>query len=166
MNSTDATFDALLAAHAPRVERILCAYERRPSVRADLCQDVALALWQALPRFRGDADLKTFVARIAHNVGASHVRRDVREPDPAPVDVELPSPAPGVEDALQRVQQRERLAEAIRALPLGQRQVVVLYLEDFSQAEIASTLGISAGAVAVRLTRARDALAVLMGKTA
>ena len=63
---------------------------------------------------------------------------------------------------MQRVQQHERLADAVRRLPLGQRQAVVLYLEDFSQAEIAATLGITEGAVAVRLTRARDALAASM----
>lgn len=162
MRHSDEKFDELLAANASRIDRILSSYERRPAVRAELRQEVALALWQALPGFRGEASARTFVARIAHNIGASHVRRDVRRPGSETVDEALPSQAPGVEDALQRVQQRERLADAVRRLPLGQRQAVVLYLEDFSQAEIAATLGITEGAVAVRLTRARDALAASM----
>lgn len=163
MSDEAGDFDAILAAHAAMIERILRTYELRPAVRADLRQDVALALWQALPRYRGEAALKTFVARITHNIGVSHVRRDVREPVASPVDEALPSPVPPAEEAIGRAQQRERLAEAIRSLPLGLRQAVALYLEDFSNADIAATLGISEGATAVRLTRARDALAARMG---
>ncbi|MFN7272466.1 MAG: RNA polymerase sigma factor [Gammaproteobacteria bacterium] len=163
MSDEAGDFDAVLAAHAAMIDRILRTYELRPAVRADLRQDVALALWQALPRYRGEAAIKTFVARIAHNIGVSHVRRDVREPAAAPVDEALPSPAPPAEEAIGRAQQSERLAEAIRSLPLGLRQAVALYLEDFSNADIAATLGISEGATAVRLTRARDALAARMG---
>lgn len=163
MSDEAGDFDAVLAAHAAMIDRILRTYELRPAVRADLRQDVALALWQALPRYRGEAAIKTFVARIAHNIGVSHVRRDVREPAAAPVDEALPSSAPPAEEAIGRAQQSERLAEAIRSLPLGLRQAVALYLEDFSNADIAATLGISEGATAVRLTRARDALAARMG---
>jgi len=61
-----------------------------------------------------------------------------------------------------RAAARRQLADAIRALPLGQKQVVVLHLEDFDHAQIAATLGIGEGAVAVRLTRARQALAAML----
>ncbi len=158
-------FDAVLAAHAPLIERILSAYERRPAVRAELRQEVAVALWQALPRFRGDSGLKTYVARIAHNVGVSHVRRDAREGPQSALDEALPSDAASPEHAVSREQLRLRLAEAIRALPLGQKQVVVLHLEDFDHAQIAATLGIAEGAVAVRLLRARQALAAMLAES-
>lgn len=155
-------FETLLAAHAPLIDRILSAYERRPAVRAELRQEVAIALWQALPRFRGDSGLNTYVARIAHNVGVSHVRRDAREGPHAELDEALPSDAAAPESETSREQQRRQLADAIRTLPLGQRQVVVLHLEDFDHAQIAATLGINEGAVAVRLTRARQALAAIL----
>ena len=131
MSDEAGDFDAVLAAHAAMIDRILRTYELRPAVRADLRQDVALALWQALPRYRGEAAIKTFVARIAHNIGVSHVRRDVREPAAAPVDEALPSPAPPAEEAIGRAQ--------------SERQAVALYLEDFSNADIAATLGMDLG---------------------
>ncbi len=158
-------FDTVLAAHAPLIDRILLAYERRPAVRAELRQEVAVALWQALPRFRGDSGLKTYVARIAHNVGVSHVRRDAREGVQSALDETLPSDAASPEHEVSREQLRLRLADAIRALPLGQKQVIVLYLEDFDHAQIGATLGIAEGAVAVRLTRARQSLASMLAES-
>ena len=56
-------------------------------------------------------------------------------------------------------QQRERLWEAVQALPLPDRQLVVLHLEGLSAAEIEAVSGLSAGNVATRLTRARQRLA-------
>lgn len=51
-----------------------------------------------------------------------------------------------------------RLFAAVRALPLGQRQVVSMHLEGFSNREIGDALELSDGNVAVRMTRAREAL--------
>lgn len=54
----------------------------------DLTQDIALALWNALPSFHGECSERTFVYRIAHNRGVNHlVRRRARsEPLTDPAD--------------------------------------------------------------------------------
>ena len=52
---------------------------------------------------------------------------------------------------------------AVRELPLGLRQVVVLTLEGLSNAEVADVVGISENNVAVRMTRARAELTRLLG---
>lgn len=59
----DAAFSALLHEHAGLLSRIAASYEANAALRDDLLQDTALALWKALPKWRGDAALKTFVAR-------------------------------------------------------------------------------------------------------
>ena len=46
------------------MDRILSTYERDPSAREDMHQDLALAVWRALPSFRGAASHRTFIARI------------------------------------------------------------------------------------------------------
>jgi RNA polymerase sigma-70 factor (ECF subfamily) len=56
-------------------------------------------------------------------------------------------------------ERRERLRTAVASLPLSLRQVVVLTFEGLSHREIADVVGISENNVAVRLTRARAALA-------
>jgi len=60
------------------------------------------------------------------------------------------------------VQRREYLLDAVRRLPRAYRQVVTLRLEDLSNAEIGEVLGVNENTVAIRLTRARKALAELM----
>ena len=72
-------------------------------------------------------------------------------------------PAESPESRAARGQRRERLDAAIRALPLVHRQVLTLALEDLSHAEIGGVLGIRENAVAVRLTRARQALREALG---
>ena len=70
-----------------------------------------------------------------------------------------------IEAALTNQQDSARLQEAVRRLPLIQRQVVVLALEDMDYAEIGAVLGISENNVGVRLNRARASLRKLMGET-
>lgn len=150
--------------HGGMVRRLAASYEASPSLRDDLVQDIWLALWRALEGYRGESGLKTYVARIAHNVAVSHVRRDVSrrraaavELSPALVDVEQDP-----ERDAGRALERERLLNAVRDLPLSLRQPVSLQLEGLDNAEIAEALGLSKGNVAVRLTRARTALAERM----
>lgn len=156
-------FDDILSAHAGFMDRLLCAYERRASVREELVQETALALWRALPGFRGESSLKTFIARIAHNIGVSHIRRDARIRSDGDVPDDMADDADDPERQAMKTQQASRLADAVRALPLSLRQATILLLEDFSHKEIADAIGISEGAVAVRLSRARVELAKLMG---
>lgn len=159
-------FATLLHQHAGLLSRIAASYEADPSLRDDLLQDLALALWKAMPTWRGEASLKTFVARVAHNRGASHVIGRTRHPRTRELDDDLADPTRGPESHVQLEQKRLRLQNAVRALPLNLRQTVTLALEGFSQQEIAEALGISANNVAVRLNRARKALKTALGEPA
>jgi RNA polymerase sigma-70 factor (ECF subfamily) len=59
-------------------------------------------------------------------------------------------------------QQRARLRAAVEELPMTDRQIVMLHFEGLSAAEIESVTGLTAGNVAVRLTRARQKLTTRM----
>ncbi|MCQ8184202.1 RNA polymerase sigma factor [Parvularcula maris] len=158
-------FEEAVRSHGPLVSRICSSYEARPALAEELVQDTFSALWRALLRFRGEASLRTFVARIAHNTCVSHVRRESRVTH-ADLEPETPSDLPGPEEEAGRSLARKRLLEAVRKLPIGQRQVVTLHLEGFSDPEVADALGLTPGNVAVRLTRARERLRRLMGVAA
>ena len=122
-------------------------------------QEIWLAVWQALPRFRNECSERTFLFRIAHNRAVTHVdhwsrrRTDVLEDD-------APIVSPGRTRSTRCRSSSVRNACATRSSRCRSRlrQVVVLTLEGLSNAEVAEVVGISENNVAVRLTRARAAL--------
>ena len=141
------------------LKRLASSYERDPAKQQDLVQDIWLAVWQALPRFRNECSERTFVFRIAHNRAVSHVDRwQRRRTDILEEDAPIADPGLDPEHALSQQQRQERLRAAVQALSIGMRQVVVLTLEGLSNAEVADVVGISENNVAVRLTRARAEL--------
>lgn len=159
------TIEAVLHEHGAMLARIAASFEADPARRQDLLQEISLALWRALPGWRGDAALKTFVARVAHNRAVDHVARNAGT-TAAPLDeTHEDERADPVRDA-DRDQQRARLLHAIRGLSLGMRQALVLALEGLSQREIGEALGIDENTVAQRLSRARRELRSRMGAPA
>lgn len=140
------------------LRRIASAYEAGPERRHELEQDILLAVWRAMPRYRGEAPVRAFIARVAHNRAVTHVAREAAEPRRQPLDDETPSMAPTPHDALEALDLQDRLATAVRALPLSLRQPALLTLEGFTPAEIAPMLGLNANTVSIRLTRAKVAL--------
>jgi len=159
----DRLFADALRDHAGLVARVARSYEADAARCEELRQDIALALWRALPAFRGEASLATFVARIAHNRGIDHMLARQRDPQGAALAEDWPDPLPEPVQRVEIGERQSRLLAAIRTLPLGMRQVVTLALEGFSHQEIASVLDIETNAVDARLSRARRRLRDLLG---
>ena len=154
----------LLNEHDRALRRMTAGYERDPSRQQDLIQEIWLAVWQALPRFRNECSERTFVFRIAHNRAVSHIEHwQRRQTDVLDEAAPIQAPGPDPEHSLSQQQRHERLRAAVQGLPIGLRQVVVLTLEGLSNAEVADVVGISENNVAVRLTRARAALSRALG---
>jgi RNA polymerase sigma-70 factor (ECF subfamily) len=151
-------FTALMKAEGAALARLASSYARGSGDRDDLFQDIAVAIWQALPRFRGECSERTFVFRIAHNRGIAHIARRRSPAIESGEDLELRDKRPDPEQSLSIEQQRQRLLEAILKLPVGYRQVVTLALEGMSYAEIGDVLGIAESNAGARLTRARQML--------
>jgi RNA polymerase sigma factor (sigma-70 family) len=159
-------FDRIMREYGPALSRLAGSYERVASRREELVQEIALAIWQALPRFRRECSERTFVYRIAHNRGLTHAwkRQPVHDALEELSDAHQPvDPGPRPEEAVSAMRRRDRLIRAIQALPLIHRQVITLMLEDLSQAEIGEVLGITENNAAVRMTRARRALKDALG---
>jgi RNA polymerase sigma factor (sigma-70 family) len=75
------SFDRILKEHGAAIARVAASYTRTSADYDDLFQEIAVALWQALPGFRGECSERTFVFRVAHNRAVSHLaRRRVHEP--------------------------------------------------------------------------------------
>lgn len=166
MSQADRLFRQVLDDYGPALARLARVYEREPGRAEDLHQEICLALWKALPGWRRQASLRTFVFRIAHNRGISHGRREqLRTTLPLDEAVETVDPSPNAEVRAGHRQRREHLLAAVRELPLGLRQAVSLKLEGLSGPEIADILDLSPGAVRVRLHRAQQTLKDRLGES-
>jgi RNA polymerase sigma-70 factor, ECF subfamily len=149
----------LLTVHGSALTRLASSYVGATPDRDDLLQDISVAIWRALPRFRGECSERTFLFRIAHNRAIAYItRRQLPIQDDDAIEVEDSRPNP--EQTLSAAQQGQRLFDAVQRLPMNQRQVVTLMLEGLSYSEIADVLGISETNVGARLTRARQMLRV------
>lgn len=165
-DALEAQFDRILGEHGAAISRLAVGYEAVAGIREELVQEIALAIWQALAHFRGECSERTFVYRIAHNRGLSHVwkRRPPHQPLEEIEEVDEPiDPRPHPEEHAERSDQRMRLMSAIQSLPVAHRQLIVLMLEGLSHTEIGEVMGITENNVAVRLTRARKALKDALG---
>ena len=156
-------FAQALADYGPTLSRLAATYERRPALREELLQEMALALWQALPSFRGEASLKTFVLRVATNRAMTHLARR----PPATLDIEaahdLADESPSPQAVAEQYRAAVALQRAVAELSLPLKQVMALALEGLGTGEIAEVLGIGESSAAVRLHRGKAAVRARLG---
>ena len=145
------------------IKRIASSHEAQPPLLEDLMQDIYFAIWRALPSFRGDSSLRTFVARIATNRAVTHVVRAVKSPTSLELHEGIPAPDDNPERQAIALDRGARLASAVRSLPLVYRQPAMLALEGLTPGETAEVLGITTNAVSIRMSRAKALLRRLMG---
>ncbi|MGB1200408.1 MAG: RNA polymerase sigma factor [Cognaticolwellia aestuarii] len=166
--SNQALFIKWVSEHEKLLRHIINGFEAKPAIQEELFQEIALNIWRALPSFRADAAVKTFIARIAHNVLATHVAKAVKtvktesEQESSTIQDQQQCQQPNPYQSLDQEQRQQRLAEAIRRLTLEQQQVITLALEGMSYQEIADVLAITVSLVGVRLQRAKAALVQLL----
>ena len=136
----------------------------------DAVQDCYLKAFAALPGFRGEAALSTWLTRIAINEALMRRRKRQAQaatvgnvvplrPDEAPADEAAEDPALSPESAAMRAQLRPYLERAVGGLPEDQRAVFVLRaLEELSVEETAQILDLKPETVRTRFLRARRKL--------
>jgi RNA polymerase sigma-70 factor (ECF subfamily) len=160
--SREELFEEVSSGFTGLISRIALSYEADMSLRRELIQDILLAIWIALPNYRGDASLKTFVASIAQKRSISHVTKRAREPRQVELPPDLISSALTPDEIALRNDQKKHLVDSIQRLPLPQREAIVLCLEGFDYGEVAEMLGISVNAAMLRCQRAKTALKSMM----
>jgi RNA polymerase sigma-70 factor (ECF subfamily) len=155
----DDAFLAQLQQHKAILYKVANAYCSRREDRGDLIQEILIELWQAWPRFDGGAAFAGWMQRIAINVAISFFRGESRRIRDA-----LPIEDFGMDlAAADRVLDAEgddlrALHQLIARLDEVNRALILLYLEGYSQDEMASLVGLSATNVATRINRIKQKL--------
>lgn len=155
--------DTLIRIERPAAVRLAGHLLGDEAAAQDIAQDVMVRLEAALPGFRGDAAVSTWVYRVTLNLCTDHQRRIRRRRHD--VDIDAPDQQgalavhPDREHDLDVHRAREAVRAAVAALPDEQREAVVLrFLEGLPYAEIARLTNTPQGTVASRVFRALERL--------
>jgi RNA polymerase sigma factor (sigma-70 family) len=163
----DLTFEQVVRDHQDMVFRTLLRLTGSREHLDDLAQDVFLRLYRALPSFRGEALITTYLYRIAVNVAQDEWKRRRRDDR---THISLSDDTSGWEDRLahpdrnaeQQIEEREFqhcVEEQLQRLSQVERTILVLYhQEERTYEQIAYALSMPIGTVRTHLHRGRKKL--------
>lgn len=163
-----AAFDRLYREHVDRIYRFAQRLCGQVDDAKDLVQDTFLNAYRGLNRFRGDAQISTWLYTIASRACIRMRRKRKEEPErelsleefipTSEGEFKLQIPTDGLtpEEALENKELRRALQQAIEKLPKRYRLVLVLRdMEGLTAKEVGSIMGLNERAVKSRLHRAR-----------
>lgn len=152
------SFDELHARYAPRILKLCLGYTGDYAQAQDLTQETFIRVWQQLPTFRGQAQVSTWLYRIAVNTCLNHLRQArsrVVEPLLPHYGEQLTDPPDPTYEAMQQ------LYQCISQLAQTDRLIISLVLDEQPYAEIAQIVGVSEGNLRVKIHRIKQQLTSL-----
>lgn len=150
-------FETLLYDHRAIVFKAVSTYCWRVEDREDLAQEIAAQLWKAWPKYDPSRAFTTWMYRIVLNVAISFVRTEVRHRRVfTPLEEEVHEAIPPPQADPVAVDHMERLHRFIAEEPPFERALLLLYLEDKPQKEIAEILGITPTNVSTKISRLKQ----------
>jgi len=158
-------FDSIVQRYEQRVYAVTLRMTGNPDDARDAMQDVFISALRALRSFRGDAQLSTWIHRVAVNASLDLMRKRARRPTrPLEEAHETASEEVPPDEAAARAARAAEVQRALLEVSDEHRAVLVLHdLQDLDYAEVAEALDIPVGTVKSRLHRARVEMARLLG---
>ncbi len=165
-NGDQTAFRYLVEQYAPQVRKTVIGMLGDDPEADDVAQEVFIRLHKALPQFRGEAKLSTFLHRIAINLSLTALDKRKRRNKWRIFNTSANRSLANIQDrsnAPERKEMQEMIQTALTSLEPAFRSVVVLRLvQGYSMKETAQMLNIPEGTVASRLARAQKKLQVIL----
>jgi RNA polymerase sigma-70 factor, ECF subfamily len=148
-----AAFAKLFDAYAPRVKSFMMRKGATAEQAEDLVQETMIAVWSKAQMYVADrGSVTTWIFTIARNLRIDRLRREKTSLYTDIDDYDAESNEPQQDDALGRLQEDGHVAKALAQIPEEQRALLILsYVEDLPQSEIATRLQIPLGTVKSRM---------------
>ncbi len=159
-------FAQLFEHFGPRLKGFMMRKGANAELAEDLVQDAMIAVWNKAGMFSpGKGSVTTWIYTIARNLRIDRLRREGSRYFTDIDDYEEASDDPASDDIVIGRQQDAAVTEALQVLPDDQRQVIVMaFMDDMTQAEIADKLDVPLGTVKSRMRLAyRKMASVLEG---
>lgn len=156
-------FAALIARHSGIVRKVAAIYSPTREDGADLAQDILVQLLASRKSYDSSRPISTWMYRIALNVAISQVRRRYHSNRlMVPLD-DGHAEIPATEVDHEQREHRALLDRAMQSLDPLNRAVLLLYLDGFSQSEIADVVGVSPSNVGTKIARIKQRLRLELG---
>ena len=139
-----------------KIIRLCFAYLDDRSYVDDIFQDVLLAVWTGLEKFRAESTYGTWIYRITVNTIFLFNRNERKRRMELPEDISASGSVSEFETKIREEENLSTMYEAISNLAEIDRMLIALYLEKLSYEEIGAILGIGTNLVGVRLNRVRE----------
>ncbi len=153
-------FNQIVSENSERIKRICSYYAQNPLDREDIYQEILINIWRSLKTFRGDADINTWIYRIAVNTALTF-RSKMYKNLQLWVDADttnLSEIVDGDDDILEKEEQLQALQNELHQLSIIDKALISLLLEGLSSKEIANIIGITEPNVKVKIHRIKKQL--------
>jgi|JI10StandDraft_1071094.scaffolds.fasta_scaffold31204_5 RNA polymerase sigma-70 factor, ECF subfamily len=146
-------FAELFDHFAPRVKSFMMRKGASAEQAEDLVQETMIAVWSKAALYVQErGSVSTWIFTIARNLRIDRLRRERSNQYTDIDDYDAISDEPGQDEALHRLQEDSAVAKALAQIPPEQRELLILsYVEDLPQSEIAVRLQIPLGTVKSRM---------------
>lgn len=166
-------YAALMSSYREPLYLLLLRMTRNTTTANDLTVDTFSKAFLQLHRFAPTGSFSSWLFSIGVNTYIDHLRKRQlntvslfelqRNGEGDLIEYQIPSNQPNPEEQLMRLQRDETLRQVVAQLKQPYRQIIELrYYEDLSYEDIATRMHIPLGTVKVRLSRAKDLLAVIL----
>lgn len=158
-------FDIVVERHRRTIYQVCYRFVNNHEDASDLAQDVFVRAWRALPSFKGQSALSTWLYRIAVNTSLNRVTARRLPVESLDSDHHVDAAHEDAQSGLLRRERAEAVRHAITALPERQRATLILRVyRELSHQEIADILGTSVGAAKANLFHALNNLKKILGR--
>jgi len=158
----ESRYREIIETNKDRIFRICCGYVCDRDERKDVYQEILINIWKSLDGFRAQAQISTWIYRVAVNTCLGHLKSEKRRRNHIDAEASTDLDALPLEDQDETHEDLQHsidhLYRCINTLSSIDRALIALYLEDVSSKETADILGISEANVRVKLHRIRKAL--------
>ena len=134
--------------------KVINIYCKESEDRKDLEQEIIIQLWKSFDLYDSQFKISTWIYKIAMNVSISFYRNNLnRKTRTSPLGESIFQVAELQDDSLLVIEERKFLNDFINQLDEFNKEIIILYLENYSYKKIAEIVGISESNVGTKINR-------------
>lgn len=155
-----ALLDEIMHIYGQDILQLVFSYVKNKTVAEDLTQEIFVKCYQALPSYKKQAKVRTWLWRIASNHCKDYLKSwYFRSVHAAGDEQQEFAASENIEDTMIQRDEDQELAAAVMELPVKYREVIYLYyFQELSTKDISDIAGLSQGTIKTRMRRAKSIL--------